>query len=205
MKSIAFPRSGRLRADAGGSKESISCYRRRPPRRVNLCSSGGSRLSDSERDRLIASWIEIASSVFSLALKPLGKDNLRVVIEKPAAKEGHIFEPGLVDRTVLRHSGTDSGAVSQIQFALGDIWSARQRGWLTNKSYDASGGIAACFLLRLERFMGAHREQFGSATEALLKNMLQFDFSLRLAPRPAGVARAGQYSCDLQSGRHRPS
>jgi WD40 repeat protein len=134
----------------------------------------GSLADDERRDALERWRPSRASDVRRVALEPLGTEALRSIIEKPAAAVGHLFEPGLMDR-LLSDAGTQPGAVAQIQLALADIWASRTRGWLTNKAYDAAGGIAGRFAQRLDRCLDEHRETRGDALAALLRNLVQLD------------------------------
>jgi hypothetical protein len=126
-------------------------------------------------------WIEARSKVAALVnIAPLSAAALRDAIEQPAARAGHLFEPGLVDR-LLQDAGDGPGAIAQLQRALNDIWSERRRGWLTNKAYDQRGGIVGRYQHRLEMFLQTLGESARRATQTLLENLVKFDTQLRLA------------------------
>jgi hypothetical protein len=81
-----------------------------------------------------------ARDVSTLELAPLADDSLLRAIVAPAEKAGHLLEPGLAER-LIENAGTARGRIAQIQLALARIWPDRKRGWLTNKSLDAAGGL----------------------------------------------------------------
>jgi len=173
----------------GGNEETrrhrIACIARALTRgsgRIRFLLVWRGSLPDAERvDALTALQGNSAIPVQGLTLPPLSPAVLRTVVEKTAAFAGHLLEPGLTDR-LLRDAGTQSGAVSQIQIALADIWAKRTRGWLTNKAYDAAAGIAGHFGKRLERCLLDSREKVGRAPEVLLTNLLQFDAQFAVLP-----------------------
>ena len=116
------------------------------------------------------------------ALEPLSSEGMRQAMEKPAAKRGHLFEPGLVDR-VLQDAGTQPGAIAQVQLVLADLWDARQRGWLVNRAYDAKKGVAGRFTDRLAAFLDPMSEENRLAVEAMLRAIVRFDPQLACVPR----------------------
>ncbi len=134
------------------------------------------------RDAAIAAWSR-RGAPHECALEPLSSENLRQAMEQPAARSGHLFEPGLVDR-VLQDAGAQPGAVAQVQLVLADLWGARRRGWLTNKAYDAKKGIAGRFTERLAALLEAESAENREAVESMLRAMVQFDAQLSCSPRP---------------------
>ncbi len=71
----------------------------------------------------------------SFVLGPMGRDEIRNAIEKPARLQGVIFEPGLVDR-LLDDVGEAPGNLPLLQFALTLLWQEQNRGWLTHEAYE---------------------------------------------------------------------
>lgn len=141
-------------------------------------------LPEGERDAALKAWLgEGADPPGLLRLGPLAPKAQREAIERPAARSGHLFEPGLVDR-LIRDAGTQPGAMAQVQLALRDIWAARRRGWLTNRAYDEGGGIAGRFDQRLAEFVEGLDPKLEWATRALFKNLVRFDGQLALSAQP---------------------
>lgn len=75
-------------------------------------------------------------------LGPMGEDDLRAVIERPAKQAGLLIEPGLVDLLVLEVDG-EPAALPLLSHALRETWSNREGRTLTVEAYQATGGIRA--------------------------------------------------------------
>ncbi len=73
-------------------------------------------------------------------LGPMGPDQLRESIERPARQAGLLLEPGLVD-LLLREVEGEAGALPLLSHALRETWSHREGRTLTVAGYRASGGI----------------------------------------------------------------
>ena len=67
-------------------------------------------------------------------------EELRQVIEAPAAKVGLEFEPGLPQR-ILGDMGQEPGRLPLLSFLLEQLWKQRRGAVLTNEAYDAMGGV----------------------------------------------------------------
>ena len=73
-------------------------------------------------------------------LPPIGREELRRMIQGPAEVVGLAFEPGLVERIVTDFDGYP-GALPLLHGMLVKLWEARRAGWMTNAAYDALGGL----------------------------------------------------------------
>ena len=73
-------------------------------------------------------------------LGPMGPDQLRTCIERPAQQSGLLLEAGLVD-LLLREVEGEAGALPLLSHALRETWSHREGRTLTVAGYRASGGI----------------------------------------------------------------
>jgi hypothetical protein len=73
-------------------------------------------------------------------LGPMGRNELREAIEKPARKVGLAFEPGLIER-LLDDMGDEPGNLPLLQLVLSILWERRRSGFLTLKAYAEVGGI----------------------------------------------------------------
>jgi hypothetical protein len=76
----------------------------------------------------------------SLLMGPMTRDELKSAIEKPAALQGAVFEPGLVER-ILDDVGEKPGNLPLLEFALTLLWEAQSDGWLTHADYEAIGCV----------------------------------------------------------------
>jgi hypothetical protein len=72
----------------------------------------------------------------------MNAEELREVIEKPAAARGVSFESGLVER-ILDDDDVEAepGVLPLLEFALTQLWSQRQGALLTHAAYTAIGGV----------------------------------------------------------------
>jgi WD40 repeat protein/DNA-binding SARP family transcriptional activator len=77
----------------------------------------------------------------ALMLGPMTRDELRMVIEKPAEKQGAAFEPGLVER-ILNDVGEEPGTLPLLEFALTLLWERLDQGWFTHTAYEDIGHVA---------------------------------------------------------------
>jgi class 3 adenylate cyclase/WD40 repeat protein/energy-coupling factor transporter ATP-binding protein EcfA2 len=73
-------------------------------------------------------------------LGPMSQDDLRSVVERPAAATGLRIEPGLTDR-ILRDVGDEPGGLPLLSHALLETWKRREGRTLTANGYAASGGV----------------------------------------------------------------
>lgn len=76
-----------------------------------------------------------------MLLGPMTRDELRMVIEKPAEKQGAAFEPGLVER-ILNDVGEEPGNLPLLEFALTLLWERLDQGWFTHTAYEDIGHVA---------------------------------------------------------------
>ena len=72
-------------------------------------------------------------------LGPMNADELRSVIEGPAAQVELTFQDGLVDR-ILREAGDEPGRLALLEFALEGLWKGRDHAELTHAAYEQLGG-----------------------------------------------------------------
>jgi WD40 repeat protein len=72
---------------------------------------------------------------------PLTLAELTRAVEKPAERENVKFEPGLVAR-ILEDVRDQPGALPLLQYALTELFAARDGRTITRRAYEASGGIS---------------------------------------------------------------
>ncbi|MCZ6782511.1 MAG: AAA family ATPase, partial [Proteobacteria bacterium] len=73
-------------------------------------------------------------------LGPMGEDDLRATIERPAQVAGLRLEPGLSD-LILNDVGTEPGGLPLLSHALLETWKRRDGRTLTIAAYRAAGGV----------------------------------------------------------------
>jgi DNA-binding SARP family transcriptional activator/WD40 repeat protein len=77
------------------------------------------------------------------------EDDLALAIERPAARVGVRFEPGLVSK-VVADVHDQPGALPLLQYALTELFASRTSDLLTNESYRATGGVVGALGRRAE-------------------------------------------------------
>ena len=82
----------------------------------------------------------------------LTRDELRQAIEKPTARAGLTFEPGLVDR-IIEDLGTEAFRLPLLQLVLQSLYERRREGFLTNAAYDDMGGVRGLLVARADAAM----------------------------------------------------
>ena len=97
---------------------------------------------------------------------PLGPEQLRVAIERPALQSGVRFEDGLVDALFTSVVG-QPGDLPLLQFALEALWRERRDGCLTWAAYRRMGGAPGAIRARAEGFVRQH-----ARLEAALRKVL---------------------------------
>lgn len=83
-------------------------------------------------------------------LGPMSREELQQAIVQPAAQMRVTLEPGLTDKLIQATCG-QAGRLPLLEFALTELWSQQQAGWLTHQAYDAIGGV--------EESLANHAEQ----------------------------------------------
>ncbi|MEA5511585.1 CHAT domain-containing protein [Crocosphaera sp. UHCC 0190] len=75
-------------------------------------------------------------------LLPMQRDELEAAITQPAALNGVQFEAGLVDKLIDEVWG-EAGYLPLLEFALTQLWSQQEKGWLTHQAYQNIGGVTS--------------------------------------------------------------
>ncbi|UCC76616.1 MAG: hypothetical protein JSW37_14095, partial [Anaerolineales bacterium] len=100
---------------------------------------------------------------------PLGEDELRQVIERPAALVGLRLEPGLVE-TIVGDVAGEPGALPLLSHALLETWGRRRGYTLTLAGYAESGGVAGAIAQTADTvFEGLTPEQHAFARSIFLR------------------------------------
>jgi hypothetical protein len=88
----------------------------------------------------------------SLVVEPLSRSRLAEVIERPAARAGVEFEPGLVERIVEDTTGGD--ALPLLAYMLRELYRRAARdGCVTIAEYEAAGGVVGALRHRADRLL----------------------------------------------------
>ena len=107
-------------------------------------------------------------------LSPLTGEQMRQVVERPAAARGVKLEPGLADQILDDAVG---GTLPVLEFTLTRLWKTQRRKTLTFAGYHFMGSVRGA----LDRFAEDQATQLGDTTAAVLDRVL-----LRLVRVPVG-------------------
>jgi len=142
-------------------------------------------LAATERDALMAAVTEALAPrrLAHMHIPPMPRDALQRAIETPAARAGHLLEPGLSER-LMEGVGTAKNAIAQIQLALFAIWDERKRGWLTNRSLDALGHLDGLAEARLRAIVKALEPHQVESARALMMRLVTLSGRRELVPTP---------------------
>ena len=107
---------------------------------------------------------EVLNNYHKAILGPMTSDNLTAAIEKPAGNQGITLEAGLTDR-ILQDLGQAPGHLSLLQFTLTQLWERLEYWQLTQRAYNAIGGV--------NNALGHHAEKFYNHLNDLEKQLLR--------------------------------
>lgn len=97
----------------------------------------------------------------------LARERLHDVIERPAEKVGLTLEPGLCE-LLVEQSGGEAGALPLLQYALDELWAAREGDALTHAALTRIGGVIGAITRRAD----AVWEALGEAPRAEMRRLL---------------------------------
>ncbi len=75
-------------------------------------------------------------------LRPLGPERIRDVIVGPAHAKGVVFENPEVVNSLIETTAQTDGGLPLLQFALSELWEAREGNQISGAALDAIGGVA---------------------------------------------------------------
>ncbi|MBB6091188.1 hypothetical protein HNQ60_000034 [Povalibacter uvarum] len=157
-------------------------------RKVLVCGRG---TWGSIAERSLMSRLEPrAAKMFHYLISALPATSLREAIERPAQKQRHLFESGLVDRLVT-DAGTKAAALPLLQLVLPQLWKERRRGWLTNHAYDQLGTINGVVRQRKDAFYETLSPADRRRSTIFFANLVSLDSRLTLVPGQCGWRRLG--------------
>ncbi|MEB3279313.1 MAG: CHAT domain-containing protein [Lyngbya sp.] len=118
-------------------------------------------------------------------LGPMSREELQTVIEKPANKMQVNLQAGLTEKLIA--ATLEPGRLPLLEFALTELWSKQQRGWLTHQAYEEIGGVEKALARHAD---GIYEELSLTDKERTQRVFLQLvkpgegtDFSRRIANR----------------------
>ncbi|WP_226583785.1 nSTAND1 domain-containing NTPase [Microseira wollei] len=119
-------------------------------------------------------------------LGPMSREELQRAIAKPAALMQVKLEEGLTNKLIHAASG-HSGRLPLLEFALTQLWSKQNDGWLTNQAYEEIGGVEEALANHAETVYAQLDEADRLRTQRVLIQLVQpgvgTDDNRRLATR----------------------
>jgi WD40 repeat protein/serine/threonine protein kinase/DNA-binding SARP family transcriptional activator len=101
-------------------------------------------------------------------------DDLALAIERPAARAGVRFEPGVVSH-VIGDVRDQPGALPLLQYALTELFAARTSDVLTLEAYRATGGVVGALGRRAEELYGRLDNAGQAATRQVFLRLVTVD------------------------------
>ncbi len=102
------------------------------------------------------------------------RDALREMIERPAARAGLSFEPGLVKR-ILDDTGDAAGALALLAFALQQLYDNRENGHLTFDAYQSFLGVQGAIGGQAQKAYDALDEEAQAALPTVFRKLVTVD------------------------------
>jgi WD40 repeat protein/DNA-binding SARP family transcriptional activator len=127
----------------------------------------------------------------SLLLGPMMRGELRVAIERPALKQGVLFETGLVER-ILDDVGQEPGYLPLLEFALTLLWGEESYGWLTHAGYERIGRVEGALARYADEVYQALGESEREGARRILAQLVQPGEGTEDTRRVATRAELGQ-------------
>jgi WD40 repeat protein len=139
--------------------------------------------------------------VHAVLVPQMAPEDLRAVIERPAALVGLSFEPGLVGR-ILDDLGGAPGSLPLLADTLDLLWQRREGAVLTQRAYEAIGGVTGALEGRAEALVVGLDEADRTLVRQILVRLVSAERDeardtrqrVRLAAlRPADAGLAGRF------------
>jgi DNA-binding SARP family transcriptional activator len=128
-------------------------------------------------DRPLASSIGDAVGASTIGIGALGSDGLTRAILEPARAHGVDVEPALLSELVDEVSG-DAGALPLLQFALTQLWEARDGATLRLEDHRRLGGISGALQRRADEVFDASSPREQRGIRRLLGRLVTVDGAL---------------------------
>jgi formylglycine-generating enzyme required for sulfatase activity len=106
---------------------------------------------------------------FGLALP--SPPELRAALEKPAASQGRVFEPGLVER-IIKDIADESSALALLELVALELWRRQERGFLVHRAYTELEGALGLLTEHAERCVDAFDAEQAATAKALLLRLV---------------------------------
>jgi WD40 repeat protein len=111
---------------------------------------------------------------FSMKEWPMGYDELRAAVERPAALVNLHFAPGIVDDLVKSVLGQDT-ALPLLQFALQSLWKRRDHNRITRECYERVGSPLVALERNAEGFYNGLSPENQQEVERILLELVRID------------------------------
>jgi hypothetical protein len=107
------------------------------------------------------------------ALPPMGEQQIRAAIERPARRVGYTIEAKLVERLVVA-SAHQAGRLPLLQHVLRELWQRRdsQRRMLAHDVYAETGGLEGAIAVAAERALEQLRRELGAQADDMTRKLM---------------------------------
>ncbi|HVP22104.1 MAG TPA: BTAD domain-containing putative transcriptional regulator [Anaerolineaceae bacterium] len=105
-------------------------------------------------------------------LGPMSQVELRAAVEKPAQKQGVVFEEGLVDR-ILKDVGDQPGNLPLLEFALTLLWEEETNGLLRHAGYEKIGRVEGALTRYAEKVYSSLKVAEQAVVSHIIMQLIQ--------------------------------
>jgi WD40 repeat protein/serine/threonine protein kinase len=107
------------------------------------------------------------------ALPPMGEQQIRAAIERPAKRVGFSIESKLVEKLVVA-AANQAGRLPLLQHVLRELWQRRdqQARMLAHEVYAETGGLEGAIAVAAERALEALRRELGPQADSVTRRLM---------------------------------
>ncbi|HEX3759584.1 MAG TPA: SUMF1/EgtB/PvdO family nonheme iron enzyme [Kofleriaceae bacterium] len=107
-------------------------------------------------------------------LRPLGGDQIREAIARPAAARGVVYESEALIEQLVAHTEDAPGGLPLLQFTLAELWDARDVSGraIRAEALDALGGVAGALARHADRLLAGLRADERDAARRILLRLI---------------------------------
>lgn len=136
----------------------------------------------------------LQGTVYNLAA--MNREELHAAIEKPAAQLQIKLEPGLTDQ-LIQATWENPGHLPLLEFALTQLWSKQQKGWLTHQAYAEIGGVEEALANHAETIYAQLDSHDRQRIQQVLMQLVQCEGGASASRRLATCDDVGADNWDL--------
>lgn len=108
-------------------------------------------------------------------LRPLGPDKIREAVVGPAHAKGVLFESAELVNGLVESTATTDGGLPLLQFALAELWEARQGNRITQAALDQIGGVTGALSRHADHIVGTLPPVQRQSARRVLMNLVTLE------------------------------